>query len=345
MQPKIFKQLFKLALCFLGFQVTSLTSGYDELLLSKIYHLPERIPDGFSSAIATFCVLSHRVLAVIVALAAVRIRHGAFFANNKAPLLAFTPCTLSNTIGSWSRRASLKYVSFPVVTLVKSSKIIPVMIMGNCLKGTNYPYTQYAEAVLITAGGAIFSILSKVSDTNPVTFEVPIIGLLYLITYVFFDSFPIQWQDKLYSQYGRANVDVYQMMLGVNVSEICITTAGLILSGGLPLPVLIEFFHANPDAIRYNIIIAILSVTGQLCYFYMIKEFGPIVFTIIMTTWKLFSMYGYVIIYGGYIFSKAAACGAILVFAVVFNQIRRNYNELAMKHAVDRRKWISVSLT
>jgi solute carrier family 35 (adenosine 3'-phospho 5'-phosphosulfate transporter), member B2 len=328
--PEFFKQTFKLALCFLGLQVSYLTWGYmQELIMTKVFEATERVPDGkFPSAI--FCVLSNRVLAVIVALAAVRIRHGAFFANNKAPLLAFTPCALSNTLSSWSQYASLKYVSFPVQTVFKSSKIIPVMVMGKCLKGTNYPYTQYVEAVLITAGVAIFSILSKASDKNPATLEVTVIGLLYLITYVFFDSFTSQWQDKVYTQYGRANVDVYQMMLGVNVSAICITTAGLILSGDLP--VLIEFFHANPDAIRYNIITAITSTTGQLCIFYTIKEFGPIVFTIIMTTRQMFSICLSAIIFGHYI-SPKAACGAVLVFAVLFYQIRRKYNERMNKQS------------
>ena len=86
-----------------------------------------------------------------------RLKHGAVFANNKAPLWSFTPCALSNTMSSWSQYASLKYVSFPVQTVFKSSKIIPVMVMGKVLKGTVYPSSQYIEALLITVGVAIFS--------------------------------------------------------------------------------------------------------------------------------------------------------------------------------------------
>ena len=282
------------------------------------FYPTEHVPDGkFPSA--AFCVFSNRFLAVIVAVIAVRVKHGAVFANNKAPLWAFTPCALSNTMSSWSQYASLKYVSFPVQTVFKSSKIIPVMIMGKVLKGASYPLTQYVEAALITCGVAIFSVLSKSSHKDNAT---EAIGLIFLVMYVCFDSFTSQWQDKVYTQYGRPNVDAYQMMLGVNVSAICITTAGLVLSGDLPI--VLEFLAKNPEAFHYNIITAITSASGQLCIFYTIKEFGPIVFTIIMTTRQMFSICISAVVFGHYI-SPLAACGAVLVFAVLFYQIQRKY--------------------
>ena len=222
---------------------------------------------------------------------------------------------------------SLKYVSFPVQTVFKSSKIIPVMVMGKFLKGTQYPLSQYGEALLITVGVAIFSIASK-SSTNKA--ETEISGLIFLLMYVCFDSFTSQWQDKIYTQYGRPNVDAYQMMLGVNVSAICITTAGLIITGDFP--VVWEFLAANPLVLRYNIITAITSASGQLCIFYTIKEFGPIVFTVIMTTRQMFSICISAVVFGHSI-SVIAFLGAVVVFGVLFYQIRRKYNAKLNKMA------------
>jgi solute carrier family 35 (adenosine 3'-phospho 5'-phosphosulfate transporter), member B2 len=323
--PEFFRQAFSFMLCFAGLQASYLTWGYmQELIMTTVFEPTARVPSGkFPSA--AFCVFSNRFLAVIVAMICVRIRHGSVFANNKAPLWAFTPCALSNTFSSWSQYASLKYVSFPVQTVFKSSKIIPVMVMGKCLKGTNYPYSMYAEATLITIGVAVFSVLSKTSNKDTTT---ELVGLIYLLIYVSFDSFTSQWQDKVYSQYGRANVDPYQMMLGVNMSAICITTAGLILSGDFP--VVVEFLLANPAAFRYNIITAITSASGQLCIFYTIKEFGPIVFTIIMTTRQMFSICLSAIVFGHHI-SLASASGAVLVFGVLFYQIQKKYNKRMKK--------------
>jgi adenosine 3'-phospho 5'-phosphosulfate transporter B2 len=328
--PEFFKQAFKFGLCFMGLQLSYLTWGYmQELIMTTTFTPTPRVPSGkFPSA--AFCVFSNRFLAVIVALLAVRYKHGAFFANNTAPLWAFTPCALSNTLSSWSQYASLKYVSFPVQTVFKSSKIIPVMVMGKVLKGTSYPMNQYFEALLITIGVAIFSIMSKSSDKAEASTEI--LGLIFLLIYICFDSFTSQWQDKVYTQYGRVNVDPYQMMLGVNVSAICITTAGLIVTGDIP--VVFEFLVANPEAFRYNIITAITSASGQLCIFYTIKEFGPIVFTIIMTTRQMLSICISAMLFGHQISLKAAS-GAAVVFGVLFYQIRRKYQARQSKKMND----------
>jgi adenosine 3'-phospho 5'-phosphosulfate transporter B2 len=260
--PEFFLSAFKFFFCFCGLQVSYLTWGYmQELIMTTQFTPTKNVPDGkFPSA--AFCVFSNRFLAVIVAVIVVKLKHGAVFSNNTAPLLAFTPCALSNTMSSWSQYASLKYVSFPIQTVFKSSKIIPVMMMGKFLKGTSYPTSQYVEAFLITLGVAIFSVASKSSSSDTAT---ELIGLVFLLLYITFDCFTSQWQDKVYSQYGRSNVDPYQMMLGVNSSAICITTLGLIVSGDFP--VVHEFLTANPQVFTYNVVTAITSASGQLCIF------------------------------------------------------------------------------
>ena len=328
--PEFFMQAFKFAMCFCGLQASYLTWGYmQELIMSTEFTPTARVESGkFPSA--AFCVFSNRFLAVIVAMIAVRFKHGSIFGNNKAPLLAFTPCALSNTISSWSQYASLKYVSFPVQTIFKSSKIIPVMIMGKLLKGTNYPFSQYTEAIMITVGVAIFSIASK-SPTKETATEL--IGLVFLVCYVCFDSFTSQWQDRVYTKYGRESVDQYQMMLGVNSSAIIITTVGLVITGDFPI--VYEFLVANPQVFTYNVITAITSASGQLCIFYTIKEFGPIAFTIIMTTRQMFSICISAVVFG-HLISWKASLGAALVFAVLFYQIHNQYyTRRAKRHAPD----------
>jgi len=316
---EFWKQAMKFAFCFCGLQASYLTWGYmQELIMTSTFTATTHAPDGrFPSA--AFCVFSNRFLAIIVAMIAVRLKHGAICANNVAPLIAFTPCALSNTMSSWSQYASLRYVSFPVQTVFKSSKIIPVMIMGKVLKGTSYPTTQYVEAALITIGVAIFSVASKSSSTESST---EMIGLLFMCMYITFDCFTSQWQDKIYVKYGRPNVDPYQMMLGVNSSAIVITTVGLIITGDFPK--VYEFLLANPSVLQYNIVTAITSASGQLFIYYTIKEFGPIVFTIIMTTRQMIS-----ICISSFIFSHpigvTALAGAVVVFGVLFYQIRRKY--------------------
>ncbi len=318
--PDFFKQAFKLAFCFFGLQISYLSWGYlQELIMTTQFTPTPRVPDGkFPSA--AFCVFSNRFLALMISLVIVKVKHGKYFAV--APAYAFTPCALSNTVSSYCQYLSLRYVSFPVQTVFKSSKIIPVMIMGKLLKKESYSWNKYAEAFLITLGVAIFSVLSKESKGGDEGAGAEFVGLLVMICYVFSDCFTSQWQDKVYSQYGRNNVDSFQMMLGVNTSAIVLTIIQLIALGDIP--VVMEFLRINPNALQYNIFTAITSATGQMFIFYTIKEFGPIVFTIMMTTRQMFSIVLSAIIFG-HVISPSAAMGALLVFAVLFYQIQKKY--------------------
>jgi len=309
----------KFILCFIGLQTSYLTWGYmQELIMTTPFEPTKYSPDGLFPS-AAFCVFSNRFFAIIIAVISVRWKHGSTFANNIAPLYAFTPCALSNTISSWSQYASLRFVSFPVQTVFKSSKIIPVMMMGVILKGSVYPLIQYIEAFLVTVGVAIFSLFSGEVDYNGNT-EMK--GFFYMILYVTFDCFTSQWQDKIYLTYGKSNVDPYQMMLGVNLSAICITTFGLIISGDFLI--VYEFFLTNPSVLWYNVITAITSASGQLCIYSTIKEFGPVVFTIIMTVRQMISICISSMVFGHNI-TREALGGAVLVFGVLFCQIRRKY--------------------
>lgn len=312
---------FKFLLCFVGLQTSYLTWGYmQELIMTTPFEPTKYSNDGIFPS-AAFCVFSNRFLAIIVAMIAVRLKHGSIFANNTAPLYAFSPCALSNTMSSWSQYASLRFVSFPVQTVFKSSKIIPVMIMGVMLKGSVYPFIQYIEAVLITVGVAIFSLFSKEPEESNST-ETK--GLLFMVLYVTFDCFTSQWQDKIYLTYGRSNIDPYQMMLGVNASAICITMFGLIVSGDF-LKVY-DFFLTNPNVLWYNIITAITSASGQLCIYSTIKDFGPVVFTIIMTVRQMISICISSVVFGHKI-TREALGGAVMVFGILFYQIKRKYIE------------------
>ena len=205
--PEFFKQGMKALFCFCGLQASYLTWGYmQELIMTTKFQPTSGSEKGYFPS-AAFCVFSNRFLALIVAMIAVRIKHGAILANNKAPLLAFSPSALSNTISSWAQYASLKFVTFPVQTVFKSSKIIAVMLMGKLMKGATYPWAQYVEAFFITVGVAIFSLASKITNDDDNAEDAngedeqeenktEFYGLILLLIYISFDSFTSQYQVR-----------------------------------------------------------------------------------------------------------------------------------------------------
>ena len=84
----------------------------------------------------------------------------------------------------------------------------------------------------------------------------------------------------------------------------------------------ISFLVANPSVIFHIMVMAVCSAVGQLFIFYTIKTFGPIVFTIIMTTRQMFSIVLSTVIFGHAI-KPLMGLGAVIVFATIFNRIKR----------------------
>ena len=139
--------------------------------------------------------------------------------SSDAPLYAYIPSSLSNSISSWSQYEALKYVSFPSQVLSKSCKIIPVMLVGIVVNHKSYPMIEYAEAMLISSGATVFTLFGK-SASNGSEKSDSYVGIGLLLLYLFCDSFTSQWQSRVYKRHG---VDQYQMMLGVNFWSIVLT--------------------------------------------------------------------------------------------------------------------------
>lgn len=304
--------------CFSGLQISYLIWGImQELIMNTQYSPTPLVPNGMFPS-ATFCVFSNRFLAIIVAALCCWRIHGTV--QSSAPLIYFTPCAISNTISSWSQYQVLQFVSFSLQTLFKATKVIPVMLMGKLLKGTNYSTVEYVEALFITAGVTVFSMAKGNQHGGETTTQI--FGFVLLCSYVLSDSFTSQWQSRIYRDYGK--IDHYHMMFGVNVSSIIITMFAMVVSG--EIPAVIEFFSVNPAAFWYNVMTAITSTTGQIAIFYTIKRFGPITFTIIMTTRQMLSIVLSTILFGHHI-SMLAVLGAFIVFLAVFHSIHRQMED------------------
>ena len=314
----ILKTVIDFSICFFGLQISYLMWGtMQEAIMDTQFNATPRVPSGkFPSA--TFCVFSNRFLAIILSAIACYWKYKSL--QLPIPFLSFAPCSLSNTLSSWSQYQALSYVSFSLQTIFKSTKILPVMAMGIILKGASYPIIEYVEAVLITVGVTTFSLSKSNWESADPKYEY--LGVLLLCSYVLSDSFTSQWQSRLYREYGK--IDQYQMMFGVNSFSIIITALALLVSGDLPL--VIEFMQYNPTVLYYNIITAVTSATGQFAVYYTIKRFGPVVFTVIMTTRQMLS-----IVISNYLFDHKMTVqmyvGAALVFCVILYSTYRQFKE------------------
>uniref|UniRef100_A0A7S3PP77 Adenosine 3'-phospho 5'-phosphosulfate transporter 1 n=1 Tax=Aplanochytrium stocchinoi TaxID=215587 RepID=A0A7S3PP77_9STRA len=228
----------------------------------------------------------------------------------KAPFYKYSFTSLSNVLSSFCQLEALKYLSFPTQVLGKSSKLIPVMVMGKIIQKKTYPLYEYVVAVIILIGVAIFVISEKGEKANKEQ-ETTFAGLVLLVGYLTFDSFTSQWQGHLFSQY---NMSSYQMMLGVNTFSASFTFVSLLTSRELFTA--IDFVLKNPDCFYHIALFSICGATGSMFIFYTIKTFGPLVFTMIMVTRQLVAIVLSCFFYGHHIDSNGIS-GAVIVFAAI----------------------------
>mmetsp|Transcript_35293 Transcript_35293/g.65864 ORF Transcript_35293/g.65864 Transcript_35293/m.65864 type:complete len:383 (-) Transcript_35293:163-1311(-) len=309
--------------CFFGLQFSYLTWGMmQEIIMTTKFEPTTDVPSGYFPS-ASFCVLANRVVAILVAYTVCMYKYGTIDCG--VPVWHFLPSAVSNTMSSWAQYKALNYVSFPLQNLFKSTKVIPVMGMGRLLRGVTYTLTEYLEAITITAGVVIFS-MAKGGHGD--TERNSVLGVILLLTYVSFDSFTSQYQTKLFKEHGK--IDQYHMMFWINSWAIVLSFGAIVVSG--EVSTVFFFLLANPSAFVYNLITAVTSATGQYFIFYTIKEFGPVVFTVIMTTRQLLSMIISSILFH-HPLTVMSYLGGLLVFTAVFHSIRRQMIKRSLAEA------------
>eukprot|EP01043_Picozoa_sp_COSAG02_P035197 COSAG02_NODE_2505_length_8656_cov_6.225950_7_plen_237_part_00 len=132
-----------------GIYLTLISQGvFQERLLTGKYATGSFPSSGY-------LILGTRILAFLVSQVALMVQsavqgrgllgvpphHAAFF--------KFSYTSLANVVSSWCQYESVRYTSFPVTTLAKSAKAIPVMAMGRLLHGRANSWDDYANAYAV----------------------------------------------------------------------------------------------------------------------------------------------------------------------------------------------------
>ena len=140
--------------CVIGVVGSLLVYGVlQERIMSQPYS--DAGKDEFFSY-SVFLVLSNRVLGCLMAAVILAITKG-----NVTPVAGihrYAVVSLSNVVATTCQYEALKYLSFPVQTLGKCAKMIPVMIWGFLINQKRYGMSDVGIAIAVTAGCTIFGL-------------------------------------------------------------------------------------------------------------------------------------------------------------------------------------------
>lgn len=275
----------QLAFCVGGVMSTLVIYG---LLQEKIMRAPYVAKDNAEFFnFPLFIVLCNRLLTCIICLLILMLRGGQI--APVAPLYKYAGVSLSNVAATTCQYEALKYVSFPVQTLSKSAKMVPVMIWGTAIMQKRYTCYDYLVALFVTLGCTMF-FLSGTTQLqgvlrHPSSGDDNMWGLLLIVGYLGFDGFTSTFQDKLFKGY---NMETYNQILYVTVCSCILSMAGLCTQGHW-LPA-VEFLSRYPDCLLDIALLSAAASTSQFFISYTIRTFGALVFATIMTTRQLVSI-------------------------------------------------------
>ncbi|CAM0957909.1 unnamed protein product [Alopecurus aequalis] len=204
-----------------------------------------------------------------------------------APIQKYCVVSLSNILTTTCQYEALKYVSFPVQTLAKCAKMIPVMIWGTIMMKKKYGGKDYFYAVIVTMGCSFFILSPASLDGSPLNRgrESTVWGVSLMLGYLGFDGFTSTFQDKLFKGY---EMEIHNQIFYTTMCSCIISLSGLILQNHL-LPA-VDFMVRHPDCFYDVLVLSTVATASQFFISYTIRTFGALTFATIMTTRQLVSI-------------------------------------------------------
>ncbi|KAL1544185.1 UDP-galactose/UDP-glucose transporter 5B [Salvia divinorum] len=303
-------KLFKLSFAVSGIMSTLLIYG---VLQEKIMRVPYG-PNKEFFKYSLFLVFCNRISTSAVS-AAILLGSEKVL-DPVAPIYKYCAVSVSNILTTTCQYEALKYVSFPVQTLAKCAKMIPVMIWGTAIMQKKYTGKDYLFAILVTIGCSIFILFPAAGDISPYSRgrESTVWGVSLMLGYLGCDGFTSTFQDKLFKGY---DMDIHNQIFYTTLCSCMISFTGLILQGNLFLA--IDFVSRHNDCFIDIIILSTVATISQFFISYTIRSFGALTFATIMTTRQLVSIL-LSCVWFAHPLTAEQLIGAVIVFGSIYSK-------------------------
>eukprot|EP01117_Protostelium_nocturnum_P009837 TRINITY_DN3507_c0_g1_i1.p1 TRINITY_DN3507_c0_g1~~TRINITY_DN3507_c0_g1_i1.p1 ORF type:complete len:331 (-),score=66.29 TRINITY_DN3507_c0_g1_i1:29-1021(-) len=207
------------------------------------------------------------------------------------PFVKYFWISVSYISAMFTSNLAMQYVSFPMVTLAKSCKPIPVMVMSLLLVGRRQPLARVICVFMVTGGVALFS-LSE-SKQHKADKSNSLFGILLLAFSLAMDGLTGPLQETVIRDYSTSPK---YMMYAINAWAVLLTGSCLVVSGKGVDGTL--FCMRNPAVLFQIGLFSLCSAVGQIFIHYTIFEFGALICSIVATTRKFFTILLSILFFG-----------------------------------------------
>ncbi|KAJ7516000.1 hypothetical protein O6H91_22G038500 [Diphasiastrum complanatum] len=322
---KKFGQVMVLSVCVAGIWAAYVTQGVaQETLSTKRFG-----PDGERFQHLAFLNLAQSLMCFMWSFIMLNLLSPK--RTSQAPLWSYWSASVTNSIGPACGIEALKYISYPAQVLAKSSKMIPVMLMGTIIYGVRYTVPEYICTFLVAGGISVFAlfkssskVVSKLASPNaPLGYGLCLLNLAM-------DGFTNATQDSITLRYPKTNA--WNIMLGMNLwgsIYMGLYMFGWSKGGGYEA---VKFCLNHPEAAWDILLYCLCGAIGQNFIFLTISRFGALTNTTITTTRKFVSILVSSIWKGNPLTSEQWA-GVAMVFTGLSYQIYLKWRRKASKHS------------
>jgi len=143
-------------------------------------------------------------------------------------------------------------------------------------------------------------------------------GVMLLFLFLFFDSFTSQFQSRMF-QHHR-DLSIVELMFATSAFSTVLSAITLVHTKEL-YPA-IAFVYEHSEIHLHFFMFSCCSTIGQLFIYYTIKNFGAVVFTLIMTTRILLSIALSCVLYGHQV-TATGFFGLVVVMGAVLYRIKK----------------------
>ncbi|KAN0065264.1 UDP-galactose transporter [Thecaphora frezii] len=240
---------------------------------------------------------------------------------------------------------SLRYLSYPTLTLAKSCKLVPVLLMNVVLYRRKFAAYKYVVVALVTVGIYLFMAFAPAKEAKGAKGRESssALGLVLCLLNLVLDGATNSTQDEVFSKYGRRTVSAGQMMLVMNALAAgmmgCWLVAPLEMVGWGEASELVQakaFVRRHPEVVRDMLAYALAGAVGQVAIFETLQRFGSLTLVAITVTRKLFTMLLSVVVYRHQL-AALQWVGVAVVFAGIAIEAREKRREGLAKMVVNEK--------
>mmetsp|Transcript_17963 Transcript_17963/g.38327 ORF Transcript_17963/g.38327 Transcript_17963/m.38327 type:complete len:928 (-) Transcript_17963:109-2892(-) len=270
--------MWNVFLCMLGVHVPLALYSITQEFMSVHYW------NGDLFHYSMFLIAMNRTLASIFAVCLLKVQGITVLTPSLKYALIPAACNLSAT---YCQYRALHFLAYPMQSLIKTFKVVPVMLVGRVLGTRTYKWIDYVEATMITMLAGFFAWNFNRSQREFMGKDSSnlLAGIWLMVGYIFSDCVTSNSEDLLYQRY---RLDPAHMLLGMQFIAGMFSWTILLCDGQLFGA--IRFIHSHEEVWIPILVLAAAEAAGSYACTITVRLFGPAVFTLILMSHQMVSL-------------------------------------------------------